>query len=146
MCWENWRQGFNLVRVVSMVLQAFGVYWTITPSSGWTRLIHYKNYELFIPLGRGRRVKGKGKRNEREKFKHWLSWIAFDESSCWHLDSDQWHSWWHLLVWSSPEAGQGSILDSSGHKHLWGPLLSWPTCGTWHHRSLGLARCGWCSG
>ena len=41
--------------------------------------------------------------------------MMFCQFFCWHLNSIRGtlddFSW----VWSSPEAGQGSILDSSGH-------------------------------
>ena len=62
--------------------------------------------------------------------------MMFCQFFCWHLNSIRGtlddFSW----VWFSPEAGQGSILDSSGHWHLWRPLPSWPlaalgTTGHW---------------
>ena len=46
--------------------------------------------------------------------------------SCWHLVSNQGHSGWHLLVWGPPEAGQGSVIDSPGSVHCWGPHLRGP--------------------
>ena len=78
LCWEKWRQGFNLVLVVSMVLQAFGVYWSNT----FIRLnktdSYYKLRTIYTPWPRPRSERER-KRNEREKFKYWLSWILI----CW---------------------------------------------------------------
>ena len=149
--WEKWRQGFNLVQVVSMVLQAFGVYWSNT----FIRLnktdSYYKLRTIYTPWPRPRSERER-KQNEREKFKYWLSWILI----CWifRLASGlrSWALWMtspgpglfyvyfvmlldtgiHLreaAAWIPQHQGGGGY-DGAGH-HVHSTFPRCPPCATW---------------